>query len=181
MSGAASNVSIDASLLSAVRSGDEHAMAQLYERYSAIVYSVALRILGDTGTAEDVLQEVFMQLWRSPEVFDASRGSLAGWLAVIARNRAIDSLRKRRPETDITEIVVSIAPDFASGAEWSRVLEKIRSTLTSMPSPQRSALEMAFFEGLTHTEIAAKTGEPLGTIKTRIRAGLMTLRKAFNP
>ena len=84
MSGAASNVSIDSSLLSAVRSGDEHAMAQVYERYSAIVYSGALRILGDTGAAEDVLQEVFMQLWRSPEVFDASKGSLAGWLAVIA-------------------------------------------------------------------------------------------------
>ena len=155
-------------------------MAELYERYSPIVYSVALRVLGDAGAAEDILQEVFMQLWRSPEVFDASRGSLAGWLAVIARNRAIDSLRKRRPETDITEIVVSIEPDLASGAEWSRVLEKIRNTLTSMPSPQRSALEMAFFDGLTHTEIAAKTGEPLGTIKTRIRAGLVILRKAFN-
>ena len=181
MSGSASNVSIDATLLSAVRSGDEHAMAQLYERYSSIVYSVALRVLGDTGAAEDTLQEVFMQLWRSPAVFDPSRGSLAGWLAVIARNRAIDSLRKRRPETDITEIVVSIEPDLASGAEWNRVLEKIRSTLTGMPSLQRSALEMAFFEGLTHTEIAEKTGEPLGTIKTRIRAGLVTLRKAFNP
>jgi RNA polymerase sigma-70 factor (ECF subfamily) len=179
--GAASNVSIDATLLSAVRSGDEHAMAQLYERYSSIVYSVALRVLGDTGAAEDILQEVFMQLWRSPDAFDPSRGSLPGWLAVIARNRAIDSLRRRRPETDITEIVVSIDPDLANEAEWSRVLEKIRSTLTSMPSPQRSALEMAFFDGLTHTEIAAKTGEPLGTIKTRIRSGLMTLRKAFNP
>jgi len=181
LSGAASNVSIDATLLSAVRSGDEHAMAQLYERYSSIVYSVALRVLGDTGAAEDILQEVFIQLWRSPDVFDPSRGSLAGWLAVIARNRAIDSLRKRRPETDIAEIVVSIEPDLASGAEWNRVLEKIRSALTSMSSSQRSALEMAFFEGLTHTEIASKTGEPLGTIKTRIRAGLMTLRKAFNP
>ena len=168
-------------LVSAIRSGDEQAMAQLYERYSPIVYSVALRVLGNTAAAEDILQEVFMQLWRSPEAFDASRGSLPGWLAVITRNRAIDSLRKRRPEADITEIVVSIEPDLASEAEWSRVLEKIRSTLTGMPSPQRSALEMAFFEGLTHSEIAAKTGEPLGTIKTRIRSGLLTLRKAFNP
>lgn len=182
MSGAASNVvSTDGMLVSAIRSGDEQAMAQLYERYSPIVYSVALRILGDTATAEDILQEVFMQLWRSPDVFDPSRGSLPGWLAVIARNRAIDSLRKRRPETDITEVVVPVAPDLAGRAEWSRALEKIRSALGSMPSPQRSALEMAFFEGLTHTEIAAKTGEPLGTIKTRIRAGLLTLRKAFNP
>lgn len=182
LSGAASNmVSTDAMLVSAIRSGDEQAMAQLYDRYSAIVYSVALRVLGDTAGAEDVLQEVFLQLWRSPDVFDASRGSLPGWLAVIARNRAIDSLRKRRPETDIGEVVVPVIPDLARGAEWSRALEKIRSVLGSMPSSQRSALEMAFFEGLTHTEIATRTGEPLGTIKTRIRAGLVSLRKAFNP
>jgi RNA polymerase sigma-70 factor, ECF subfamily len=174
-------VSTDAMLVSAVRSGDDQAMAQLYERYSPIVYSVALRVLGDTAAAEDILQEVFMQLWRNPDVFDASRGSLPGWLAVIARNRAIDSLRKRRPETNISEVIVSIEPDLASGAEWSRALEKIRSALASMSSPQRSALEMAFFEGLTHTEIATKTGEPLGTIKTRIRTGLGALRKVFNP
>jgi RNA polymerase sigma-70 factor, ECF subfamily len=167
-------------LVSAISSGDEQAMAQLYERYSAIVYSVALRVLGDTTAAEDVLQDVFMQLWRGPNVFDAKRGSLPGWLAVIARNRAIDSLRKRRPEEDIGAVVVSIEFDLVSQSEWNRALEKIRATLASMSSPQRSALEMAFFEGLTHTEIAAKTGEPLGTIKTRIRAGLATLRNAFN-
>jgi RNA polymerase sigma-70 factor, ECF subfamily len=178
---ASKGVAIDATLVSAIRSGDEQAMAQLYERYSSIVYSVALRVLGDTAAAEDILQEVFMQLWRSPDAFDASRGSLPGWLAVITRNRAIDSLRKRRPETDINAIVVSIEPDLASRAEWSRVLEKIRSVLGGMSAPQRSALEMAFFDGLTHTEIAEKTGEALGTIKTRIRAGLVTLRKAFNP
>jgi RNA polymerase sigma-70 factor (ECF subfamily) len=168
-------------LVSAIRSGDEQAMAQLYDRYSPIIYSVALRVLGDTGAAEDILQEVFLQLWRSPDMFDASRGSMPGWLAVIARNRAIDSLRKRRPETDITEVVVSVEPDLAGKAEWSRAADKIRGVLGGMPAPQRSALEMAFFEGLTHTEIAEKTGEPLGTVKTRIRAGLMTLRKAFNP
>jgi len=168
-------------LVSAIRSGDEQAMAQLYDRYSPIIYSVALRVLGDTGAAEDILQEVFLQLWRSPDMFDASRGSMPGWLAVIARNRAIDSLRKRRPETDITEVVVSVEPDLAGKVEWSRTADKIRGALGGMPAPQRSALEMAFFEGLTHTEIAEKTGEPLGTVKTRIRAGLMTLRKAFNP
>src|SRR5215467_1673528 len=104
-------------LVSAIRFGDEQAMAQLYERYSPIVYSVALRVLGNTAAAEDVLQEVFMQLWRSPEMFDASRGSLPGWLAVITRNRAIDSLRKRRPEADIADVIVSVEPDLA-GAEW---------------------------------------------------------------
>ena len=171
----------DAMLVSAICSGDEQAMAVLYDRYSSVVYSVALRILGDSAAAEDILQEIFMQLWRSPDGFDASRGSLPGWLAVITRNRAIDAFRKRRPETDITEAVVAIRPDLAGEAEWNRAFEKIHGVLGSMPSPQRSALEMAFFEGLTHTEIAASTGEPLGTIKTRIRAGLLTLRRAFNP
>ena len=179
MSHAASNVgSSDTVLVSAIRSGDEQAMVQLYERYSPIVYSVALRVLGDTGAAEDILQDVFMQLWRRPDSFDASRGSLPAWLAVITRNRAIDSLRKRRPETDIADVIVSVQPDLA-GAEWSRALDKIRGALGNMPAPQRSALEMAYFEGLSHTEIAERTGEPLGTVKTRIRSGLLALRKVF--
>jgi RNA polymerase sigma-70 factor (ECF subfamily) len=171
----------DNSLVSAIRSGDENAMATLYDRYSPIVYSVALRVLGDTGAAEDVLQEVFMQLWRNPGGFDSSRGNLAAWLAVISRNRAIDAIRKRRPDTDIDDVIVSVEPDLAGDAERARAMEKVRGALGAMPSAQRSALEMAYFEGLTHTEIAAKTGEPLGTIKTRIRAGLLALRKAFNP
>jgi RNA polymerase sigma-70 factor (ECF subfamily) len=156
-------------------------MAMLYDRYSPIVYSVALRVLGDTGAAEDVLQEVFMQLWRNPGGFESSRGNLAAWLAVISRNRAIDAVRKRRPDTDIADVIVSVEPDLAGDAERARAMEKVRGALGAMPSAQRSALEMAYFEGLTHTEIAAKTSEPLGTIKTRIRAGLLALRKAFNP
>ena len=154
-------------------------MARLYDRYSSVVYAVALRVLGDSGRAEDILQEVFMQLWRKPGVFDSSRGNLAAWLSVIARNRAIDNLRKRRPETDIEDVVVSVVPDLAVAAERSRAMQKVRGTLGAMPESQRAALEMAYFEGLTHTEIAAKTGEPLGTIKTRIRSGLLALRKAF--
>ena len=154
-------------------------MGRLYDRYSPIVYSIALRVLGDTGAAEDVLQEVFLQLWRNPGVFDSSRGNMAAWLAVIARNRAIDSLRKRRPEADIADVVVSVEPDLAGDTERARAMEKIRGVLGDMPAAQRSALEMAYFEGLTHTEIAARTGEPLGTVKTRIRAGLLSLRKAF--
>jgi RNA polymerase sigma-70 factor (ECF subfamily) len=169
----------EASLVWSIRSGDESAMATLYDRYSSLVYAVALRVLGDTGAAEDVLQEVFMQLWRNPAAFDSSRGNLGAWLGVITRNRAIDGLRKRRPETDITDVVVSVEPDMASDAERARAMEKVRGALGSMPGAQRSALEMAYFEGLTHTEIAAKTGEPLGTIKTRIRTGLQALRKVF--
>jgi RNA polymerase sigma-70 factor (ECF subfamily) len=168
----------DGALIAAVRSGNQEAMAQLYDRYSAVVYSVALRVLGETGAAEDVLQEIFMQLWRTPGAFDASRGNLAPWLAVITRNRAVDTLRKRRPQTEITETVVSVEPDLASQTDRGRVTEKVRSVLKDMPAPQRQALEMAYFEGYSHSEISEKTGEPLGTIKTRIRTGLMLLRKA---
>ena len=170
----------DTALLLAIRSGDESAMAQLYDRYSSIVYAVALRVLADTAAAEDVLQDVFMQLWRRPGTFDANRGSLGPWLAVIARNRAIDLLRKRHPESDIDDVVLSVEPDMAGDAERSRAMEKVRGAMGAMSSTQRTALEMAYFEGLTHTEIAAKTGEPLGTIKTRIRSGLLALRKAVN-
>jgi RNA polymerase sigma-70 factor, ECF subfamily len=175
----AKTVSPDLALVSAIRSGDQNAMASLYDRYSPVVYSVALRVLGDTGAAEDIQQDVFMQLWRNPGAFDASRGNLGAWLAVITRNRAIDALRKRRPETDPEDVVLSVVPDMAGEADRRRFAEKVRGALGAMPSSQRSALEMAYFEGMTHTEIAARTGEPLGTIKTRIRAGLMALRKAF--
>jgi len=171
----------DKELASRVRAGDQNAMGALYDRYSALVYAVGLRVLADSAAAEDVLQEVFMQLWHNPARFDASRGSLGAWLAVIARNRAIDALRKRRYESDIEDIVVSVEPDLASEADRSRAAKNVRGVLNGMHPAQRQALEMAFFEGLTHTEIAAKIGEPLGTIKTRIRAGLAALRKALKP
>lgn len=162
-----------------MKSGDQNAIAELYDRYSSIVYAVALRVLGDTMGAEDVLQEVFLQLWRNPGAFDSARGNLAAWLAVIARNRAIDVLRRRKPETDIEDVIVSVAPDLAGNADRVRASEKVRGVLQGMSPAHRAALEMAYFEGLSHSEIATKTGEPLGTIKTRIRAGLMALRKAF--
>jgi len=170
----------DAALVSAIRAGSETAMAQLYDRYSSLLYSVALRILGDDGAAEDVLQDVFMQLWRNPGAFDSSRGCIPAWLAVVARNRAIDSLRRRRPHTDIADLVVSVEADLAKQVDRDRAIAAVRDTLQAMPPSQRTALELAFFEGLTHAEIAEKTGEPLGTIKTRIRAALLALRKAVS-
>ena len=173
------NATSDLELVTAIRSGDQGAMAALYDRYSPIVYSVALRVLQETGAAEDVLQDIFMQLWRNPGAFDASRGNMGAWLAVIARHRAIDRLRRRRPEGDIGDVVVSVEPDLATEADRSRTLDRIRRVLRTMPPPQRSALEMAYFEGLTHVEIAEKTGEPLGTVKSRIRSGLLSLRKAL--
>lgn len=169
----------DAEIIARIYSGDEDAMALLYDRYSNVVYAVALRVLSDGSAAEDILQDVFMQLWRNPQAFNASRGSLATWLAVIARNRAIDQLRKRRPEVEAAETVISVAPELESTAERKLAIEKVRAVLAGMSAEQRAALEMAFFEGLTHVEIAGKTGQPLGTVKTRIRSGLLAVRKAF--
>jgi RNA polymerase sigma-70 factor (ECF subfamily) len=169
----------DMRLVARVRAGDQQAVSELYGRYSMLVYSVALRILQDTGAAEDLLQDVFLQLWRKPDAFDSSRGSLAAWLAVIARHRAIDRLRKRRPETDIEDCVIASATDLGNETERSLVIEKVRVVMNEMSPDQRTAMEMAFFQGLTHTEIAEKTGEPLGTIKTRIRSGLQMLRARF--
>ena len=175
----APNQKDDAALIARMRAGDQTAMADLYDRYSGVVYGVALRVLANTTAAEDVVQEVFLQLWRNPQAFDADRGRLAPWLAVIARNRAIDHLRKRPLEDDIDELPISTGVDLEDEAARKLAIEKVRGVLTQLPQDQRKALEMAFFEGMTHTEIAGKTGEPLGTVKTRIRTGLLALRKAF--
>src|ERR1017187_9334435 len=128
----------DLALVNAIRSGDHGAMAAHYDRYSSIVYSVALRVLQETAAAEDVLQDIFMQLWRKPGAFDASRGNMAAWLAVITRHRAIDLLRRRRPENDIEDVIVSVEPDFAANADLSRTMDKVRGALETMPPPQRS-------------------------------------------
>jgi len=166
----------DSRLVARIRNGQQEAMAELYDRYGSIVYGVALRVLQDTGAAEDVLQEVFLQLWRTPDSFDASRGNLSAWLAVISRHRSIDRLRKRRPETPIEDCVLAGAPEASSEVERRMVMDKVRAALAQMNTIQRGALELAFFQGLTHQEIATQTGEPLGTIKTRIRTGLQQLR-----
>ena len=169
----------DMQLVARIRAGDQLALSELYDRYSSVVYGVALRVLQDTGAAEDLLQDIFLQLWRKPGAFDSSRGTLGACLAVIARHRSIDRLRQRRPESDIEDCVISSGTDLRDETERSLVIEKVRVVMGEMSPGQRRALEMAFFEGLTHTEIAEKTGEPLGTIKTRIRSGLQMLRARF--
>jgi RNA polymerase sigma-70 factor (ECF subfamily) len=169
----------DAALLSLVQKGDEYAMASLFDRYSKIVYSVALRVLRDPASAEDVLQEIFMQIWRNPDGFTATRGSLGGWLAVVSRNRSIDALRRKRPTEQVDDMALASPYNLADEAERNNMMEKARSVIHLLPTEQRKTLEMAFFDGLTHSEIAEMTGDPLGTVKTRIRSALTTLRKAF--
>ena len=154
-------------------------MAMLFDRYSKVVYSVALRVLRDPASAEDILQEVFLQIWRNPESFSAARGSLGGWLTVVTRNRSIDALRRKKPSDPVEEIALSAPYDLSDEAERNTLMEKARSVIYRLPAEQRKTLEMAFFDGLTHSEIAEMTGDPLGTVKTRIRSALMSLRKAF--
>lgn len=167
----------DARLLETVRRGDEQAMAAIYDRYSRIVFSVALRVLRDPSAAEDVLQSVFFGLWRRPESFVSTRGSLGGWLAVIARNRAVDMLRRKRPSEQVEEVSLASPVDLADEAERNSIMERARAVIMRLPTDQRKTLEMAYFDGLTHTEIAEITGDPLGTVKTRIRSALSSLRK----
>lgn len=167
----------DMQLLERVRRGDEQAMAELYDRYSKVVYSVALRVLREPASAEDVLQEVFLSLWRRPETFTSSRGSLGGWLAVVARNRSIDALRRKRPSEQVEQVYLASPFDLADEAERNTMMQRARTIIMRLPLEQRKTLEMAYFDGLTHSEIAEITGDPLGTVKTRIRSALMTLRK----
>jgi len=169
----------DAALLVQVQRGEQQAMAALFDRYSKVVYSVALRVLRDPASAEDVLQEVFMQIWRNPDGFVATKGSLGGWLAVVARNRSIDTLRRKRPTEQVDDMALASNYNLANEAERNSLMEKARAVIYKLPTEQRKTLEMAFFDGLTHSEIAEMTGDPLGTVKTRIRSALTSLRKAF--
>lgn len=154
-------------------------MATIFDRYSRVVYSVALRVLRDPAAAEDVLQDIFMQIWRKPESFVSTRGSLGGWLAVVARNRSIDSLRRRKPSDSVEDIVLASPFNLAEDSERTVMMERARGVITGLPAEQRKVIEMAFFDGLTHSEIAELTGDPLGTVKTRIRSALLVLRKAM--
>jgi len=177
--GTTAPLSDDGILLQRVRQGDQSAMAEVFDRYGRAVYSVALRILKDTGHAEDVMQDIFFQIWRNSDSFVQGRGSLGAWLVVVARNRAIDLLRRRKPTDSVDEVILPSSFNLAAEAEHNAMIEKVQKVLHDLPAEQQRSMEMAFFEGLSHSEIAEKTGDPLGTVKTRIRLALITLRKAF--
>ena len=169
----------DEPLIVRVRERDQQAMGEIFDRYATMVYSVAMRVLKDPAQAEDVMQEIFLQVWNHPDRFSQGRGSLGAWLAVVARNRAIDLLRKRRPTEDCEEVVLASGTNLASEVERNAIMDKVRGILKDLPQEQQRSLELAFFEGLTHSEIAARTGDPLGTVKTRIRSALASLRKGI--
>ncbi len=171
--------SLDASLLAEIGQGDQTAMARFYSRHAKRIYAVALCVLHDPSSAEDVLQEVFMQIWRNPTSFIATPGSLEGWLSVIARNRAIDVVRRIKPFELVDDLALPSHQNLAGEVEHRITLHRVKELVAILPHEQRKALELAFFQGLSHSEIAKETGDPLGTVKTRIRVALQTLGKAF--
>lgn len=189
---AAMNTSIESSsLLPAVAHGDLDAFERLYDRHSSTLYALLLRILANPDDAQEVLQETFVKAWTSAKMFDSVRGSDVAWLISIARSRGIDRLRSRRVRGDREDEAgreVSAGPGFIetrTGADDAIESEKrtaVRGALAELPEPQRLALALAYFHGLSQSEIAAKLGEPLGTIKTRMQLGMKKLRerlKAF--
>jgi RNA polymerase sigma-70 factor (ECF subfamily) len=169
----------DAALLEQVAEGNQDAMAAVFDRYSRIVYCIALRVLREPGLAEDVMQEVLLMVWKRPQSFVSQRGNLAAWLSVVTRNRAIDVLRKRSPLQPIDDMPLPDPRDLTIATDQGWMLDKVRSVMVTLPQEQQGPLELAYFHGLSHTEIAQKTGSPLGTVKTRIRTGLTTIRKAM--
>jgi len=178
--GEAGGAPSDWSLLERVVRRDEAALSELYDRYSGLVYSEAKRILRDAGAAEEILQDLFYQVWRTASRFEPARGSLAGWLVVAARNRAISKLRRKTGKNEeLDENGADLRVNVESSAAQTLLLDKVRSVMGSLPDGQRLALECAYFEGMTHSEIAAKTGEPLGTVKTRIRSAMETLKQVL--
>jgi len=182
----------DAELMEALGRGEIQALERLYDRYSALVFSVSLRVLHDAQLAEDVVQEVFLRLWRQPASFDPGRGRFISWLMSVTRNRALDELRRvsRRnrsedQEEDESNPLDGVASadrmdDPALGAELREQREAVRAAMTRLPPEQRRAIELAYFSGLTQAEISDVTGDPLGTVKTRIRLGMRKLRDALD-
>lgn len=177
----AATVATDWSLLERVVRKDESALSELYDRYSGLVYSEARRILRDEGAAEEILQDLFYQIWQTASRFDPQRGSLAGWLVVVARNRAISKLRRKSGKgEELPQNAVDLRVDLETSSSQNLLVEKVRRVLSGLPEGQRAAVEYAYFEGMSHSEIAEKTGEPLGTIKTRIRSAMETLKRVLN-
>jgi len=177
----------DETLAAQVAQGDSAALEALYDRYASTVLGVALKVIGDQGTAEDVLQETFWRVWRSAATFQSQRGSFTSWLFRITRNLAIDAYRRRntRPQSmtsaDDAGTILDQTPDpDADVAEQAQSILKnrqVRKALTALPQVQRQVLELAYFYGMTRQEIAEATGEALGTVHTRARLGLQKLRE----
>jgi RNA polymerase sigma-70 factor (ECF subfamily) len=170
----------DADLAVDLQRGDPEAVGTLYDRYGRIAFGLAFRIMGDISAAEDIVQEAFVSAWTNARAFDPSRGPLRGWLLTIVRNRAIDRLRsgKRARQDAPLQSAENIAgsADTLGAVTQSADRQQVRNAFASLPDAQRRTLELAYFDGLTHVEIAQRMAVPLGTVKGRMRLGLDKMR-----
>jgi RNA polymerase sigma-70 factor (ECF subfamily) len=178
---------IDRRLVHEIAAGSADALGRLYDRHSGIVYGLARRVLARLEDAEEVVQDVFTQVWRDASRYEDARATVAGWLVMLARTRAIDRLRARnaRPDQaaavdpDSAPVAIELGRDPEATAIAAADARKVQAALTVLPDTQRSLVELAFYQGLTHAEIAEQTGVPLGTVKTRLRTAIATLRGAL--
>ncbi len=169
-----------------VQSRDDSALGVVYDRYAGIAFALAYRTLGDRGQAEDVVQEAFLSLWRRAGTFDGERGNLKSWLMTIVRNAAIDRRRGRfrheATEQNIDDHTYRLeSDDLWRDVERNLTSEAVRGALEDLPDPQREVIQLAYFNGLSQSEIAERTGLPLGTIKSRARLGLRKLHEVLQP
>ena len=176
----------DEAVLAAIQRRDDAALAELYDRYGRPAFGLAYRILGERGVAEDVVQEAFLAVWRRADSFHAERGSARAWLMSVVHNLAIDRRRGRykREQSDVELEGVAFRLESDTDDPFTIVAEgldaaRVRSALTVLPTEQRQAIELAYFGGLTHQEIAERTATPLGTVKSRMRLGLRKLREVL--
>ncbi len=176
---------VDARLMQRVAQREQQALADLYDRFSGPLYGTALRVLHDPAEAQDVVHDAFVTLWEKAGTFEASRGSAFSWAVTLVRNRAIDRVRMRRRRAELlaqsspSDLGYADAPNTAFGGETAALDDEaraVRAAVATLPLEQKRALELAFFSGLTQEEIARKLSEPLGTVKARIRRGLIKLR-----
>lgn len=177
----------DEQLVHTLADGDAAALGVLWDRHARPVYSLALRMLRDRGWAEEVVQDVFVRLWSNPRMYDAARGDLRRWLLTVTHHAAVDGLRSKRGTSvardagpEGLEFLPQRGEDPADSAWRSLRAESVRSAILDLPSTQREAMELVYFNGLTQAEAAQLTGQPLGTIKSRLRMGLRKLRDSLS-
>ncbi|HEY1014761.1 MAG TPA: sigma-70 family RNA polymerase sigma factor [Herpetosiphonaceae bacterium] len=168
--------SADGTLLTLIAARDHQALGALYDRYGRLVFSVALRVVGDPGQAEEITQDTFLRVWNHSERYQPALGSPQTWLLTIARRRAIDELRSRRGTIARSEVPLASESPLPAASEQAHLRVDVAEALGNLPQPQREAVELMFWAGLSRQEIASRTGAPLGTIHTRLRLGLEKLR-----
>jgi RNA polymerase sigma-70 factor (ECF subfamily) len=174
----------DRAVLARVSDGELDALQDLYDRYRTMAYSIALRITSDASLAEDVVQDAFLGAWRNAARYVEGRGSVKTWLLSIVHHRAVDAVRRRRPTTELPEAEAPAPATLTLPDIWQEVAgnldrEEIAAALATLSDVQREAIELAYYGGLTQVEIADRTGAPLGTVKSRIRLGLLAMRSAL--